>query len=124
MRFKYNKYFSIFNYFVLFAINSLFITSCGNSVEKEKHQTNFPKAINEEELKNQFVKANKQLVQKESDEMDYYVKTHKMPFVKTSSGIRYYVYKPSAHGDSIKDREEIVMNFVVSFSYFHHTYKS
>jgi FKBP-type peptidyl-prolyl cis-trans isomerase len=83
-------------------------------VVKEEHKNNIPKTINEEELKNQFVKANKQIVQKEIDEMDYYVKMHKMPFVNTTSGIRYYVYKPSARGDSIKDREEIVMNFKVS----------
>ena len=114
MNIKSIKYFSVVNCLVVFGFLILFITSCANSTEKEKPKNKLPKAINEEELKNQFVKANKQLVQKESDEMDYYVKTHKMPFVKTSSGIRYYVYKPSAHGDSIKDKEEIVMNYIVS----------
>jgi FKBP-type peptidyl-prolyl cis-trans isomerase len=114
MNIKPIKYFSVVNYLVGFGVLFFFINSCGNPSEKEKPKNNLPKAINEEELKNQFVKANKQLVQKESDEMDYYVKTHKMPFVKTSSGIRYYVYKPSAHGDSIKDKEEIVMNYIVS----------
>jgi FKBP-type peptidyl-prolyl cis-trans isomerase len=92
----------------------IFLLSCQTPTDKGKNNTPPQKQINEEELKNQFVKANKQLVQKESDEMDYYVKTHKMPFVNTTSGIRYYVYKPSAKGDSIKDGEEIVMNFVVS----------
>ena len=97
-------------------IGSLFFIflSCKDPVIKEEGKNTVPKTINEEELKKQFVKANKQLVQKEIDEMDYYVKTHKMPFITTSSCIRYYVYKPSAHGDSIKDREEIVMNFKVS----------
>jgi FKBP-type peptidyl-prolyl cis-trans isomerase len=114
MNIKPIKYFSVVNYLVGFGVLFFFINSCGNPSEKEKPKNNLPKAINEEELKNQFVKANKQLVQKESDEMDYYVKTHKMPFVKTSSGIRYYVYKPSAQGDSIKDKEEIVMNYIVS----------
>jgi FKBP-type peptidyl-prolyl cis-trans isomerase len=114
MNIKPIKYFSVVNYLVGFGVLFFFINSCGNPSEKEKPKNNLPKAINEEELKNQFVKANKQLVQKESDEMDYYVKTHKMPFVKTSSGIRYYVYKPSVHGDSIKDKEEIVMNYIVS----------
>jgi FKBP-type peptidyl-prolyl cis-trans isomerase len=114
MNFKLIKYFSRLNYFVLFGVFFLFVTSCRNPIDKEKSKLDPSQPINEGKLKDQFVKANQQLVQKESDEMDYYVKTHKMPFVKTSSGIRYYVYKPSAHGDSIKDHEEIVMNFVVS----------
>ncbi|MBA2610798.1 MAG: FKBP-type peptidyl-prolyl cis-trans isomerase [Bacteroidetes bacterium] len=92
----------------------LLLCFCKGPAIKEEDKIKTQKPINEEELKNQFVRANKQLVQKESDEMDYYVKTHKMPFVRTTSGIRYYVYKPSAHGDSIKDKEEIVMNFKVS----------
>jgi len=70
--------------------------------------------FNSDSVKNQFIKANKQIVQKESDEMDYYVKAHQMPFIKTNSGLRYYVYKPSAKGDSIKDGELVVMNYKVS----------
>lgn len=46
--------------------------------------------------------------------MDYYAKTHKMPVVKTLSGIRYYVYEPSKKGDSIKDNMSIEMDFDVS----------
>lgn len=65
-------------------------------------------------IKDQIIRVNKQLLQKESDEMDYYAKTHKMPFVKTLSGIRYYVYEPSAKGDSIKDNMTIDMDFEVS----------
>lgn len=98
-----------FNFLIVFG-SILF--SCQTKPNKE--QSNGLENINETALKNQFVNANKQLVQKESDEMDYYVKTHKMPFIKTNSGIRYYVYKPSIHGDSIKDKEEITMNFVLS----------
>ena len=108
-------YTSLF-YTAIFICGSLFLalTACGPTPPKEKTKTDNTKNINETELKDQFVKANKQLVQKEIDEMDYYVKTHKMPFVSTTSGIRYYVYKPSAKGDSIKDGDEIVMNFKVS----------
>ncbi|MDO8999516.1 MAG: FKBP-type peptidyl-prolyl cis-trans isomerase [Bacteroidota bacterium] len=110
----------IHNFFIYFVSSAfcgcifLVAFSCESSSKKEKPKNNFPKTINEEKLKKQFETANKQVIQKEIDEMDYYVKTHKMPFVNTTSGIRYYVYKPSAHGDSIKDGEEIVMNFVVS----------
>ena len=108
------KYLHSFKSLFLFGLMTFIVASCENPTNKGKSNTQVPKKIDEEKLKNQFVTANKQLVQKESDEMDYYVKTHKMPFVKTNSGIRYFVYKPSAHGDSIKDHEEIVMNFVVS----------
>ena len=108
------KYKPIFKSFVFFGFLFLTAMSCETSINKEKIKNQSPNKIDEEKLKNQFVTANKQLVQKEIDEMDYYVKMHKMPFVKTNSGIRYFVYKPSAHGDSIKDHEEIVMNFVVS----------
>lgn len=107
------KFYTALIYTALF-IGSAFFCSCGNTEPKQKAKTDPTKNINETELKNQFVKANKQLVQKEIDEMDYYVKTHKMPFITTTSGIRYYVYKPSAKGDSIKDGDEIVMNFKVS----------
>ena len=65
-----------------------------------------PAASNPEEhtaqIKDQFIRANQQLLQKESEAMDYYAKTHKLPFVATTTGIRYYVYKASEKGDSIR----------------------
>ncbi len=103
------KYLTAINFAFLFVV----LLSCEHKAEKEKTK-DLPQNINETAIKNQFVKANQQIVQKENDEMDYYVKTHKMPFVRTSSGIRFYVYKPSAHGDSIKDGEEITMNYEVA----------
>jgi FKBP-type peptidyl-prolyl cis-trans isomerase len=76
--------------------------------------TSNTKGFNQAKVKQQFVKANQQLVIKEGDEMDYYQKSHHMAFVKTSSGIRYYVYKPSAKGDSIADGDIIKINYTVS----------
>jgi len=81
---------------------------------KVKENTNTNNQISEKKVKDLFVKANQQVIQKENDEMDFYVKSHKMPFIKTNSGIRFFVYKPSAKGDSIKEGEEIKMNFKVS----------
>lgn len=101
---KLIKYNSIL--FLVFSISF----GCKNPAV-ENHTTE--KQINPEELKKQFIKANQQLVQKESDEMDYYSKTHQMPFVKTTSGVRHYVYEHSAKGDSIKDGSEITMGFKV-----------
>lgn len=71
-------------------------------------------AIDQQKLKQQFVKANQQVVQKENDEMDYYQKMHQLPFVRTASGIRYYVYKASAKGDSIREGDMVTMSYTVS----------
>lgn len=85
--------------------------SCKNPPEE---QTKHDKQINPDELKKQFIKANQQLVQKENDEMDYYAKSHQMVFVSTTSGVRYFVYEPSAKGDSITDGMKITMSYKVS----------
>jgi FKBP-type peptidyl-prolyl cis-trans isomerase len=87
----------------------LAINGCVQTEEPPDNQ----KSINKEALKQQFIKANQQLVQKENDEMDYYAKSHQMPFKQTKSGIRYYVYKSSSKGDSIRDAMEISMHFKV-----------
>jgi FKBP-type peptidyl-prolyl cis-trans isomerase len=86
----------------------LFFTSCntGNNQDEKK-------AYNKQKIKQQFVVANQKLVTKENDEMDYYQKTHQMDFVKTTSGIRYFVYKPSAKGDSISEGDIIKINYKV-----------
>ncbi|MBC7695400.1 MAG: FKBP-type peptidyl-prolyl cis-trans isomerase [Burkholderiales bacterium] len=65
-------------------------------------------------MKKQFIKANQQLVIKESDEMDYYQKSHNMAFIKTTIGIRYFVYKASLKGDSIQNDDIIKINYKVS----------
>src|SRR5688572_23004453 len=50
----------------------------------EKKETPAEAVINSR-IKDQFIRANQQLMQKENDEMDYYAKSHKMPFLRTSS---------------------------------------
>ncbi|MBX3163767.1 MAG: FKBP-type peptidyl-prolyl cis-trans isomerase [Bacteroidetes bacterium] len=67
-----------------------------------------------ENIKQQLIKANQHLAQREIDNMNYYAKSHQLPFVQTASGIRYYVYKPSAKGDSIKEGMKITMDYNVS----------
>jgi len=89
---------------------SIFLLSCNPDPPVKK---NAPPP-DKEKLKQQFIQANKQLVKKESDEMDYYVKTHQMAFVKTNSGIRFYVYEHSKKGDSIRDGMEVTMAYKVS----------
>ena len=43
--------------------------------------------FNQDKVKQQFIKANQQVVAKEVDEMDYYQKSHQMPFIKTTEGL-------------------------------------
>ena len=95
---------------LLFSIVLLLLFGC-NPTQKEENKN---LVINPQKIKEQFVKANKQQVQKESDEMDFYVKTHHQPFIKTNSGIRYFIYSPSTKGDSIIDGDEIKIDFTVS----------
>ncbi len=83
--------------------------SCENNKKSEQHKT-----FDREKAKEQFIKANQQVIIKEMDEMDYYQKSHEMNFVKTTSGIRYYVYKASTKGNSIKDGDLIKINYTVS----------
>jgi len=89
------------------------LPSC-NPNHPEQGKNNHASAFNQDSVKKQFIKANKKLIQKENDEMDYYAKSHQMPFVKTTSGIRYFVYKPSAKGDSIRDSSLITIDYKVS----------
>jgi FKBP-type peptidyl-prolyl cis-trans isomerase FkpA len=96
-------------YFII--VGLLFFSSCKEAANNNPINTNELNAKNDKRIKDQFVKANQQLMQKENDEMDYYTKTHNMAFVKTASGIRYFVYKHSSKGDSIKDGMQITMNF-------------
>lgn len=87
----------------------VFLSACSSDVkENEKN------SYNHEKVKQQFVKANQQVVVKENDEMDYYQKSHQMAFVKTTSGIRYFVYKASEKGDSVKNDDIVKINYTVS----------
>lgn len=91
----------------------LLLNSCNNNETKQINVSPKTDQENNELIKNQFIKANQQLMQKENDEMDYYAKSHQLNFIRTGSGIRYFVYKPSIKGDSIKDNMQITLNFTL-----------
>ena len=91
----------------------LLLNSCNNNETKQINVSPKTDQENNELIKNQFIKANQQLMQKENDEMDYYAKSHQLNFTRTGSGIRYFVYKPSIKGDSIKDNMQITLNFTL-----------
>lgn len=96
-------------YHYILPILTLLAVSCG---EPEEHKK--PVKINKEAIKKQFIEANKMLAQKESDDLDTYARNHQMNFVNTPLGIRYFVYAPSAKGDSIRDKMQITMEYTVS----------
>lgn len=85
------------------------LQACTDHKEEKKHIV-----INKEAVKKQFVEANQLLAKKENDDMDAYARNHNMKFINTDMGLRYFVYAPSAKGDSIKDKSEVTMEFTVS----------
>ncbi|MGE0566734.1 MAG: FKBP-type peptidyl-prolyl cis-trans isomerase [Bacteroidia bacterium] len=95
-------------FFCFLLTSVLLFCSCQEPKQKKTEHTDPTAGI-----KNQFVEANKRLLQKENDDIDYYIKSHNMPFISTSSGIRYFVYKEAEKGDSIKENMEITMSFKV-----------
>ena len=96
----------------VFSISSLcFFNGCQTSVSDQENKSF---EVHQTKIKEQFIKANQQVIIKENDEMDFYQKSHQLSFIKTNSGIRYYVYKPSAKGDSIKDGDIIKINYTIS----------
>jgi FKBP-type peptidyl-prolyl cis-trans isomerase FkpA len=93
--------------------------ACLFACSGKEHKNNQNKAVKADpdmnRVKTQFMEANKQLIRKENDEIDYYIRSHKLPFVSTGSGVRYYVYKRSAAGgDSIRKNMQISMDYTVS----------
>jgi FKBP-type peptidyl-prolyl cis-trans isomerase len=93
----------------LLAAILVLMQACTNPPKQE------PKVIiNKEAIKKQFVEANKVLVKKENDDMDAYARNHQMKFINTDLGLRYFVYQPSAKGDSIRDGSEVTIEFTVS----------
>ena len=99
--------------FTLLSLSGIlfFQTACTETPKEIPHQKD--DAATDKQIREQFIRANQQLAQKENDEMDYYAKSHKMTFVRTNSGIRYFVYKPSASGDSIKDGMTVGLDFEI-----------
>ncbi len=95
--------------FLIILSTSIFYTKCS------QEDTLQPRIkMDKEKLKRQFEYANQRLIQKEIDEMDYFEKTHQMPFVKTTFGVRYYVYDSIKKQSKIKDGDEITMNYTIS----------
>lgn len=95
--------------FLIILSTSIFYTKCS------QEDTPPPRIkMDKEKLKRQFEYANQRVIQKEIDEMDYFEKTHQMPFVKTNFGVRYYVYDSIKKQSKINEGDEVTMNYTVS----------
>lgn len=105
-----NKNTLIISYLIILAALS---GACDDKNQPSSTQNN-NKKMDGALVKQQFIKANQQLIQKENDEMDSYARNHRMSFVKTGSGVRYFVYKASAAGDSIKAGMKVSMEYTLS----------
>lgn len=93
----------------------ILLSGCFQSCQpsnKPEENTGSPEATSQK-IKDQFVIANQLLLVKESDEMDAYERSHQMKFIKTTSGLRYHVYKPSVSGDSIRKGMPVSLNYTV-----------
>lgn len=75
----------------------VFCYSCKDQVVHTENTTQ-KNQVTDKAIKEQFIRANQQLMQKENDEMDYYVKSHKMPFIEPLRvfGILYTSLLPKA----------------------------
>ncbi len=96
------------SFFSLVLIGLVACTPNPPHTEKELSDTDI------KSIQQTFVKANQQLIQKESDDMDFYAQSHQLNFISTKYGIRYCVYKPSEKGDSIKAGQSVVMDYKIS----------
>ncbi|MBL7901485.1 MAG: FKBP-type peptidyl-prolyl cis-trans isomerase [Bacteroidia bacterium] len=101
--------------FKLFSLFTILLTLvCVSCQTKEKGEVRVTSPeVATQKIKDQFVVANQLILQKESDEMDAYERSHQLRFVKTTSGVRYHVYKPSASGDSIRKGMPVSLNYTV-----------
>lgn len=54
------------------------------------------------------------LAMREDEQMDMYARNHRMPFVRTPSGIRFFVYGSSGTGDSIRPGVPVTMDYTLS----------
>ena len=101
---------SIFKQSAFLLVLPFIITSC-QSAPKKKEQKN--EVESNEKIKNQIVRVNQLELQKENDEMDAYERSHQINFLKSNSGIRYFVYKHSEKGDSIKNKMLVSLDFEI-----------
>lgn len=76
--------------------------------------TNQVPHVDNEKLREQFMEANNELAVREDEAIAQYASRRHLPLVSTPSGIRYFVYKPSEKGDSIREGMLVSMDYTLS----------
>lgn len=89
----------------------LVLSACNNVPEPPKKPSEDEINAHQAQIEEQFVHANQSLLRKENDDMDAYAKSHNTAFIKSSSGIRYYVHTPAQKGDSIKEGDLVHLKY-------------
>ncbi len=99
---------NILRHILLLIIYCLLMIACENGVKRVEQKVEKDPT---EKIKSQIVRVNQLQMQKENDEMDAYEKSHHLKFTRSSSGIRYFVYKHSEKGDSIKNNMQVSLDY-------------
>lgn len=80
----------------------------GCNSQNEKQPT-----ANTEEFREKRIRENQQFVQTEDQRIDKYIKRHKLDMTKTSTGLRYNIYKQGG-GEQAKEGQWAKVNYSVS----------
>ena len=94
-------------YLGLMLMMLMVIISCNQSDKPAENKSN--KAPTEEEL----FDINKRLMNEEKTRIKFFVKRNKWPMQSTGTGLQYWIYEQT-NGDSIKEREVIKVQYVIS----------
>jgi len=99
----------ISKFFVIAMI--LLISSCGNTKEEEKKE----KEINPLDYKDDLEAVNKDLNQKEAEDIEAYAQRYGWKMEKTGSGLQYYIYQETnTEGRKVETAKIITVKFDVS----------
>lgn len=82
------------------------------SCEKNNVRHNY-QVINKETIEESLIETNINLLNKESELIDEYIKENNLDIVKTGTGLRYYIYK-QGNGEFIKKGNIITLQYELS----------
>ncbi|RMG82245.1 MAG: peptidylprolyl isomerase [Bacteroidetes bacterium] len=90
---------------LLISIPLLFISCSCNRKQK-------PVNITPQTIKEPMIKVNKSKVQMESEQIEHYIKRHKIPVERSGTGLRYYIYH-KGNGPQAHEGQVAKVNFTV-----------
>lgn len=87
----------------------ILIIGLSYSCKEQKNQ----KPLNNEELREQLIKANQIMTQNEAEEINDYIKQHELNLEKSGSGLRYYI-KEKGNETSPAEDDAVTIDYKVS----------